>query len=220
MTSTADVLACDVRVHLGTLDLDVRFGVTAGELVVLVGPNGAGKSTLLRVLAGLQAIDDGRVALNGAIVDEPETDTFVPAARRGVGVVFQDGVLFDHLTVVDNVAFGLRCRRVGSRAARRAANEWLSRFGLGEIAQLRPPQISGGQAQRVGLARALAYSPQLVLLDEPFAALDATTRVDVRRELQRHLQGKVQDRSFGGHRLRHQRVLQGRVHDDPHRSDL
>ena len=160
-----------------------------GELVVLVGPNGAGKSTLLRVLAGLQAIDDGRVVLDGTIVDEPGRGTFVPASRRGVGVVFQDGVLFDHLTVVDNVAFGLRCRGVGSRAVRRAAGEWLTRFGLTDIAQLRPPQISGGQAQRVGLGRALAFAPRLVLLDEPFASLDVTTRVEVRRELQQHLRG-------------------------------
>jgi molybdate transport system ATP-binding protein len=187
MTTAANSLECHARLKLGTLDLEVHLEAARDELVVLVGPNGAGKSTLLRILAGLQPIDDGRVVVGGTVVDEPAKRTFVPVARRDVGVVFQDGVLFDHLSVVDNVAFGLRCRKVGRRQARRAATDWLTRLGLGDVADSRPQQLSGGQAQRVGLARALAYSPQLLLLDEPFAALDATTRGEVRRELRKHL---------------------------------
>jgi molybdate transport system ATP-binding protein len=181
-------LDCAVRLKLGTLDLDVTFGVAPGELVVLVGPNGAGKSTLLRALAGLLPVDDGRIALDDDVLDDPASATFVPAARRSVGVVFQDGLLFDHLSVVDNVAFGLRSRKVPSRDSRRVAEEWLARLGLARHADMRPPQLSGGQVQRVALARALAFEPRLLLLDEPFAALDATTRVEVRRELRLHLE--------------------------------
>jgi len=180
-------LAGDIRLTIGTLALDVEVAVAPGETVVLVGPNGAGKSTLLRALAGLLPIDRGRIALDDEVLDDPETETFVPPARRSVGVVFQDGLLFDHLSVVENVAFGLRSRRVASREARRVAQEWLTRLGLDDGGALRPHQLSGGQVQRVALARALAFEPRLLLLDEPFAALDATTRVEVRRELRLHL---------------------------------
>ena len=180
-------LDCDIRLTIGTLDLDVRVSVAPGETVVLVGPNGAGKSTLLRALSGLLPIDSGRIALDDKVLDDPDTETFVPPARRSVGVVFQDGLLFDHLSVEENVAFGLRSRRVAPREARRIAQEWLARLGLDNRAALRPRQLSGGQIQRVALARALAFEPRLLLLDEPFAALDATTRVEVRRELRRHL---------------------------------
>ena len=181
-------LACDVRVRIGALGLAVSLRVAPGELIVLVGPNGAGKSTLLRTLAGLLPIDAGRIELDDDVLDEPDTGVFVPAARRSIGVVFQDGLLFDHLTVVENVAFGLRSRKVVAREARRVAEDWLGRLGLADYVNSRPRELSGGQVQRVGLARALAFEPRLLLLDEPFAALDATTRVDVRRELRRHLQ--------------------------------
>jgi molybdate transport system ATP-binding protein len=180
-------LDCDVQLSIGALDLDVAFRVAPGELIVLVGPNGAGKSTLLRALAGLLPIDRGRIALETNVLDDPGAGTFVPAAQRSVGVVFQDGLLFDHLSVVENVAFGLRSRGIAARAARRSAEEWLRRLGLDRGADLRPRELSGGQVQRVALARALAFEPRLVLLDEPFASLDATTRVEVRRELRRHL---------------------------------
>jgi molybdate transport system ATP-binding protein len=142
---------------------------------------------LLRALAGLLPIDAGSITLDEEVLDDPGTGAFVPASRRSVGVVFQDGLLFDHLSVVDNVAFGLRSRRVSSRPARRIAEEWLVRLGLDVSSDARPRQLSGGQIQRVALARALAFEPRLLLLDEPFAALDATTRVEVRRELRRHL---------------------------------
>jgi molybdate transport system ATP-binding protein len=168
-------LDCAVRLTLGTLDLDVTFGVAPGELIVLVGPNGAGKSTLLRALAGLLPIDAGRIALDDDVLDDPATGTFVRAADRSVGIVFQDGLLFDHLSVVENVAFGLRSRKVAPRHARRVAEEWLTRFGLNGSTAVGPP------------ARAVAFEPRLLLLDEPFAALDATTRVEVRRELRHHL---------------------------------
>ena len=185
---SATGLECDVRLTIGSLDLDVSFVVASGELIVLVGPNGAGKSTLLRALAGLLPIDDGSIKLDDLVLDDPATGTFVPAARRSVGVVFQDGLLFDHLSVVENIAFGLRSRGVSSSKARLVAKEWLARLGLDNGADVRPRELSGGQVQRVALARALAFEPRLLLLDEPFAALDATTRVEVRRELRRHLE--------------------------------
>lgn len=180
-------LDCRVRLQLGQLDLDATLCVEPGELVALVGPNGAGKSTLLRAIAGLHAVDEGRIELDGEVLDDPLTDRFVPPRRRAMGVVFQDRLLFDHMNVVDNIAFGLQSRGTRARVARQVAAEWIERLGLDGLAELRPPQLSGGQAQRVALGRALAFEPRLVLLDEPFAALDATTRVEVRRDLRRHL---------------------------------
>ena len=176
-----------VQLRLGRLELDVEMVVEPGELVVLVGPNGAGKSTLLRAIAGLRSIDTGRVTLDGEVLDDPAADRFVPARQRSIGVVFQERLLFDHMSVVDNVAFGLRSRGTRRRDAQRAAMHWLERLGIEGLAGLRPTQLSGGQAQRVALGRALAFDPRLLLLDEPFAALDATTRVEVRRDLRRHL---------------------------------
>jgi molybdate transport system ATP-binding protein len=166
---------------------DVALQVADGETVALVGPNGAGKTTALRAFAGLVPIDDGRIELDGEVLDEPSTRTWVPAERRRVGVVFQDLLLFQHLTAVENVAFGLRARGVTAREARRVATEWLERLGLGQLAMARPGGLSGGQAQRVALARALVVQPRLLLLDEPLTALDVSTRPEVRRDLARHL---------------------------------
>lgn len=188
-------LTSRVARRLGSLDLSVDLEVRPGELLAVLGPNGAGKSTLLRCLAGLVPIDDGRIELDGAVVDEPATGTFVEPEDRPVGVVFQDYLLFPHMSVLENVAFGLRARRTDKAAARRTAHDWLERVGLAEYAAHRPRSLSGGQAQRVALARALATSPRLLLLDEPLAALDAGTRSSVRRDLRRHLE------SFEGMRL-------------------
>ncbi|MFI7305182.1 ABC transporter ATP-binding protein [Micromonospora aurantiaca] len=167
--------------------LDVRLRIAAGEVVALLGPNGAGKTTALRVLAGLHPLSAGHLTLDGADLDRPDRRVWTPPERRPVGVVFQDYLLFPHLSALDNVAFGPRRRGAGKRAARTRAQEWLDRVGLGDQARRRPRQLSGGQAQRVALARALAVDPALLLLDEPLAALDARTRLDTRAELQRHL---------------------------------
>ncbi|WP_433295891.1 ABC transporter ATP-binding protein [Actinoplanes sp. CA-030573] len=161
--------------------LDLALAVAAGEVVALLGPNGAGKTTALRSLAGLTGLDDGHVTLDGARLDRE------PPERRRIGVVFQDYLLFPHLTALDNVAFGPRCRRVPRREAREQAREWLLRVGLSEHVRKKPRQLSGGQAQRVALARALAAEPKLLLLDEPLAALDARTRLDTRARLRGHL---------------------------------
>ncbi len=188
-------LDLDLAVRRGPLDLAVALTVEPGELVAVLGPNGAGKSTLLRCVAGLLPIDRGHIRLDGETLDDPAADRFVPPEHRPIGVVFQDYVLFDHLSVAENVAFGLRARGVPRGTARGRATEWLDRVGLAGYAGERPAALSGGQAQRVALVRALATDPRVLLLDEPLAALDAGARRDVRRDLRRHLT------SFPGVRL-------------------
>ncbi len=167
--------------------LDIRLRVPRGKTVALLGPNGAGKSTVVAALAGLLPLEQGHIALDGRTLDDPDDGVLVPAEERGVGVVFQDYVLFPHLTVVDNVAFGLRSRNVKRGPSTAEAKRWLERFGIADLAGRKPGDLSGGQAQRVALARALITDPDLLLLDEPLAALDATTRVDLRRTLTDHL---------------------------------
>jgi molybdate transport system ATP-binding protein len=188
-------LEARVELLLGQLHLDVDLAVASGELVVLLGPNGAGKTTLLRALAGLVLLDRGRVVLDGAVLEDTEAGGWVPTEQRPIGFVFQDYLLFPHLSALENVAFGLRARGLGRAEARRRAAAWLDRVGLAAHAGDRPRALSGGQAQRVALARAMVGEPRLLLLDEPLAALDAATRAEVRRDLRRHLA------SFDGTRL-------------------
>jgi molybdate transport system ATP-binding protein len=187
------MLESQVQMHLGTLDLDAAVDAAEGEIVALLGPNGAGKTTFLRALAGLARPDRARVVLDGVVLEDTANGIRVPTERRPIGIVFQQHLLFPHLSVLENVAFGLRAR--GRPDARDRAMAWLERVGLGGYANARPAALSGGEAQRVAVARALAIDPRLLLLDEPLSALDATTRVEVRRELRRHLA------SFDGARL-------------------
>ncbi|WP_225644763.1 ABC transporter ATP-binding protein [Streptomyces werraensis] len=168
-------------VEHGSFRLDVTLSAAPGDVVALLGPNGAGKTTALRALAGLAPLTDGHLRLDGANLAR------TPPESRPVGVVFQDYLLFPHLTALDNVAFGPRCRGAGRSEARARAAAWLERMGLAEHVGAKPKRLSGGQAQRVALARALATDPRLLLLDEPLAALDARTRLEVRAQLRRHL---------------------------------
>ncbi|MGA5440377.1 ABC transporter ATP-binding protein [Streptomyces griseoincarnatus] len=168
-------------VERGSFRLDITLTAAPGDVVALLGPNGAGKTTALRALAGLAPLTDGRLRLDGK--DLART----PPESRPVGVVFQDYLLFPHLTALDNVAFGPRCRGAGRSEARTRAAAWLERMGLAAHMGAKPRRLSGGQAQRVALARALATDPRLLLLDEPLAALDARTRLEVRAQLRRHL---------------------------------
>lgn len=188
-------LEASIRLTLGPLDLDMVIAVEEGEVVALLGPNGAGKTTLLRAVAGLVPFQTGHVRLDGKVLEDTATRAYVPTERRPIGFVFQDYLLFPHLNVIDNVAFGLRSRGVSHQAAADKAAYWLDRVGLSSYAGSKPAELSGGQRQRVALARALAPDPRLLLLDEPLAALDVTTRAEVRRDLKRHLD------SFHGVRL-------------------
>lgn len=188
-------LEASIRLALGPLDLDMELTIDEGEVVALLGPNGAGKTTLLRVVAGLVPFNSGHVRLDGKVLEDTATGQYVPTERRPIGFVFQDYLLFPHLSVVDNVAFGLRSRGTSRGAAAQKAVDWLGRVGLEDYARAKPAELSGGQRQRVALARALAPDPRLLLLDEPLAALDVSTRAEVRRDLKRHLA------SFQGIRL-------------------
>lgn len=181
--------ALDARivVRRSAFTVDVPLAVPPGEVVAVLGPNGAGKSTILRSLAGLVALDAGHIRLDGQLLEDPAAGVRLPPEARRIGLVFQDHLLFPHLSVLDNVAFGPRCRGGGRREARHRARTWLERLGLEELAERRPRRLSGGEAQRVALARALAGEPLLLLLDEPLSALDAATRPVVRSELRRHL---------------------------------
>ncbi|GHH27665.1 ABC transporter ATP-binding protein [Lentzea cavernae] len=186
-------LDAELRVTRGTFSLDLDVTIAPGEVVALLGPNGAGKSTALRALAGLLPLTSGHITVAESTWDG--ANAFVPAEKRPIGVVFQDYLLFAHMSALENVAFGLRSRGTPKAEARAEAARWLDRVGLSGYEQTRPRSLSGGQAQRVALARALATGPSLLLLDEPLAALDASTRLQVRSELGRHLA------DFGGHTL-------------------
>jgi len=180
-------LHLDGNTQLDDFVLQVTLDFRPGQVLGVVGPNGAGKTTLLRTIAGLTPLTGGTLRLGDEVLDDATTDRFVPVEQRPVSVVFQDYRLFPHLSVADNVAFPLRSSAVKRRDARAAARQWLQRFDLAGLADRRPHQLSGGQAQRVALARALAAAPQILLLDEPLAALDAQTRLEVRGELRQHL---------------------------------
>ncbi len=165
----------DVTVQV---DLALDAGVTA-----LVGPSGAGKSSLLRMVAGLLRPDEGTIRLGDTLLDDAARHRHLAPGRRQVSVVFQEYALFPHLSVAENVAYGLRARRVGGTERRRRVGEMLERLGIAALAGERPGHLSGGQRQRTALARALVLEPRALLLDEPLAALDVQTRAAVRHEL-------------------------------------
>ena len=186
-TRVASTLTMTASVQRGTFRLDVDVTVEPGEVLGVIGPNGSGKTTLLRALAGLTPITDGRITLGDQILDSVLPAAFVAPEQRPIGFVFQNYRLFPHLNVRDNVAFAPRCRKAGRKQSRLIADHWLHRLRLADLAERKPAQLSGGQAQRVALARALAADPGLLLLDEPLAALDARTKLEIRAELRRHL---------------------------------
>ena len=180
-------MSADLGVRRGDFTLDLGLEIAAGQVVALLGPNGAGKSTALRALAGLLRITSGQITVGGRVVADAASGIHRAPHERPIGVVFQDYLLFPHLTVLDNVAFGSLVRGLDRAEARRRAGVWLDRVGIADLANAKPRTVSGGQAQRVALARALATEPRLLLLDEPLAALDAKTHLLVRTEVRRHL---------------------------------
>jgi molybdate transport system ATP-binding protein len=183
-------LHAEVELARGEFRLEVALRVARGEVLAVLGPNGSGKSTLLDILAGLLRPDAGVVGLAGRTLVDTAAATFLPPHRRKVGLLAQDPLLFPHLSALANVAFGPRAHGVGRRAAERTARSWLSEVDSEELAQRRPRAISGGQAQRVALARALATEPDLLLLDEPFAALDVDAAPALRGLVRRVLRDR------------------------------
>ncbi|MGD9622847.1 MAG: sulfate/molybdate ABC transporter ATP-binding protein [Mycolicibacterium sp.] len=181
----------DVRVRAGLTQRGVEFDLELddGEVLAVLGPNGAGKSTLLLMIAGLIRPDRGRIELGGAVVTDTSAGTFVPPHLRGVAMLSQQAMLFPHLSVAANVAYAPRCAGHSRSTARVTAQRWLEVVGAADLADRRPAQLSGGQAQRVAVARALAAEPRLLLLDEPMSALDVTAAPEMRRLLRELLRG-------------------------------
>lgn len=152
----------------------INFGIEKGKLVALLGPSGSGKTTILRMIAGLETPDSGDIIIDGQVVNN------IPASRRGIGFVFQNYALFRYMTVYDNISMGLQVQRVPKAQIKERVNELLELVSLKGLEKRYPNQLSGGQRQRVAFARALAPNPQLLLLDEPFAAIDAKVRQELR----------------------------------------
>lgn len=153
---------------------DVNFGIERGKLVALLGPSGSGKTTILRMLAGLEYPDSGDIYIDGKRMNQ------VPASKRGIGFVFQNYALFRYMTVFDNIAFGLEIQKMPKAQIKERVMELVKLVGLEGLEKRYPNQLSGGQRQRVAFARALAPNPGVLLLDEPFAALDAKVRGEIR----------------------------------------
>jgi ABC-type sulfate/molybdate transport systems ATPase subunit len=184
------VLDIDLQAHRGALALEVRLSVSGAGLA-LVGPNGAGKSSMLLYLLGILRPAGGRITLGDRVLFDERDRIDVPAEERGFGYVPQHYALFPHLTALDNVAFALSCSKAGRRLDRRGrrdrARAMLHQMGVAHVAERMPATLSGGEAQRVALARALCTEPAALLLDEPFAALDARTRPAMRELLREQL---------------------------------
>lgn len=178
-------LVANFSAQRGTFTLEAQLAVARGEVVAILGSNGAGKSTLLHVLVGQVGITQGSVILNGRTLTTPEHVT--APERRGIGLLGQDPLLFPHLSAADNIAFGPRAAGMSRAAGRALARDFLQRMRLAEMGRRRPAELSGGQRQRVAIARALAARPQMLLLDEPLAALDVEAAPDVRQFLRQQL---------------------------------
>ncbi|MBA4701460.1 MAG: sulfate ABC transporter ATP-binding protein [Ruminococcus sp.] len=166
----------DINKRFGTYQAadHVSFSIEKGKLIGLLGPSGSGKTTILRMIAGLEIPDSGDILIDGRRVND------LPASKRGIGFVFQNYALFRYMTVFDNIAFGLEVQKKDKAYIRQRVNELIKLIGLEGLEKRHPHQLSGGQKQRVAFARALAPSPQLLLLDEPFAAIDAKVRKELR----------------------------------------
>jgi len=198
MTASTHGLHASIRLDRADFTIDAEIDVPRGSTAALLGPNGAGKSSVLAAIAGLVDVRDDStlsIELDGRVLDDSASGVWVPPEHRRLGMVFQEHRLFDHLSVVDNVAFGPRSAGARNAEARRTARRWLELLGVDGLSARRPNQLSGGEAQRVAIARSLATAPDILLLDEPLAALDVTTRSEIRRVLRDQLH------SFEGPRL-------------------
>ncbi len=190
-------MTLDTRFTLsrGTFTLDVNLVFNEGEVVAIMGPNGSGKSTFLHAIAGLLPVTSGTLTLNGETFDDATADTFVDPTQRTVGIVFQGGLLFETMTVLENIVFGLRARKIKRAVAATQAQPLINQFALTDLLERQPQELSGGQAQRVAIARALVTQPKVLLLDEPMSGLDTATRQLIRQEFREVLA------SFAGYRI-------------------
>jgi molybdate transport system ATP-binding protein len=181
-------VSLEIQATIAQRDIDVSLQLADGETIAILGPNGAGKSTLLAAIAGIIRPDTGRATLDGkALFDLSPPSVWIPAHARGTALLAQDPLLFPHLSVLENVAFGPRSAGRSRHQSRVLAHTWLSEVDATELATRRTSELSGGQAQRIAVARALAAEPRLLLLDEPMAALDVTVVPAVRQMLRRVL---------------------------------
>src|SRR5882757_9062951 len=188
MTATLEVTDLRKQFFVGRPAIDgVSFAVPAGEIVVLLGPSGCGKTTTLRCVAGLEHPTSGEISIAGNVVSSPERGILVPPRSRDLGMVFQSYAVWPHMTVRQNVVYPLKHRRIARAEARRRVDEVLELVGLSEYAERPVTALSGGQMQRVALARSIVYRPQLLLLDEPLSNLDAKLRLRLRDDLRRIL---------------------------------
>ncbi|MFZ2527461.1 MAG: ATP-binding cassette domain-containing protein [Rhodococcus sp. (in: high G+C Gram-positive bacteria)] len=179
--------ALSVRASVDARNLELSIDVESGGVLAVLGPNGAGKSTLLSLVAGLLRPDSGHIVLGDRVLVDTDAGVDVPPHHRSIALLAQEALLFPHLTAVANVAFAPRSTGTGRREAHRVAMHWLEAVDAAEFAERRPRQLSGGQAQRVAIARALAAQPELLMLDEPMAALDVTAAPAIRSLLRRIL---------------------------------
>lgn len=180
-----------VRARIVERGVEVGFTLGAGEVLAVLGPNGAGKSTVLAAVAGLVRPDAGQVRVGDRLLFDSEAGVDVPVAERRVGLLAQDALLFDSLTVLENVEFGPRSQGKGAAESKRLAAHWLGEVGLADLGKRKPRKLSGGQAQRIAIARALAADPRVLLLDEPMASLDVTVAAEVRSMLRRVLKDRA-----------------------------
>jgi molybdate transport system ATP-binding protein len=176
-------LLIDGRISRGECAFDLREEIFPGEVVAVVGPNGSGKSTLLSVVSGLFRLADGSMSLDGRCLDSSVDDVYVPPEDRNVGMMFQSLHLVSQMTAIDNVALALRARGSSRNESRQGAQQHLDSVGVGHLAQRSASELSGGEAQRVALARAIATRPAVLLLDEPFSAIDTESKEPLRAVL-------------------------------------
>jgi molybdate transport system ATP-binding protein len=174
------MLEATVRKQLRDFSLDLSFRVEDGSILVLMGDNGAGKSTTLNIIAGIMKPDAGKIRINGSAVFDKEAGADVPVEHRQIGYVFQRSAVFPHLTVAENIAFGLHARHRDPAFIGRQVSRWLDRMNILNLAGVKAGRLSGGQKQRVAIARALANEPALLMLDEPFSGLDTESRRSVK----------------------------------------
>jgi molybdate transport system ATP-binding protein len=177
------MLEIDIKSPLRDFELEVSLKVAEGEILMLMGENGCGKTTILNAVAGLFTPENGEIVLDGRILFDSVNRINLPPDERNVGYVFQNYALFPHMSIYDNVAFGLRSRRLSRQEVKTRVEKQLETFDLWEIRMAKASQISGGQKQRTALARALVIEPHLLLLDEPLSALDIMRQAAMRKEL-------------------------------------